>query len=71
MEILTIRRKAIPHLSCDVTDPLLLLQELKMMVKDLKKNNPCLEDYRLVDVGFTSTFNNQKISYMSLYFKRS
>lgn len=70
LEMLTIR-KPMPHqINYDMQDPLLLINELKRIVKDLKKNNPSLKNYKLVDVGFFPIGRRGK-SHMSLYFKRS
>lgn len=60
-----------PTLDFSFNEPIVLINELKRIVKDLKQKNPNLNNYRLMDVGFTSN-SNKNISQMKLYFiKRS
>ncbi|HHY42007.1 MAG TPA: hypothetical protein GX514_04060 [Thermoanaerobacterales bacterium] len=66
MELLTIN-KEMPHfLAFNLHEPFVLINELKKIVKDLKQKNPNLNNYRLMDVGFTA--NKKDISQMRLYF---
>lgn len=68
LEILTIKRVVPHYLRYNIQDPLILIREIKKIVKDLKKHNSFLKNYRLMDVGFTA--KKQKLSHMNLYFKK-
>ncbi|MDD4569454.1 MAG: hypothetical protein PHE70_04935, partial [Tepidanaerobacteraceae bacterium] len=71
MELLTINKVKPQLLDFSFNEPIVLINELKRIVKDLKQKNPNLNNYRLMDVGFTSN-SNKNISQMKLYFiKRS
>lgn len=69
LEILTIRKVMPYRLKYNIQDPLILINELKKVVKELKTNNPYLKNYKLMDVGF-AIVDKQKSSHMSLYFKK-
>lgn len=71
MELLTINKTLPRRHFPSLQEPLLLIKELKEIVRDLKDKNPKLYGYKLMDVGFTSVCNYQA-SHMRLYFvKRS
>ena len=71
MELLTINKTLPRRQVINLQEPLLLVKELKKIVRDLKDKNPNLCSYKLMDVGFTSV-NDQRVSHMRLYFvKRS
>lgn len=67
MELLTINKKLPRRQILSLQEPLLLIKELKQIVRELKDKNPILCNYKLMDVGFTS-IKNQKASRMKLYF---
>ena len=67
MELLTINKVMPQLLEVNLHEPIILMNELKKIVKDLKQKNPNLENYRLIDVGFTPN-PNKDISQMRLYF---
>ncbi|WP_422443980.1 hypothetical protein [Thermoanaerobacterium sp. DL9XJH110] len=67
MELLTISKTLPRHLEFSLQDPLMMIMELKKIVKELKEKNPTLKNYRLMDVGFTAG-QNHKIPQMRLYF---
>ncbi len=71
MELLTINKK-LPHfLESNLREPFTLIKELKEIVRELKEKNPCLKNYKLMDVGFVSS-KARTSPRMSLYFiKRS
>ncbi|HHY71230.1 MAG TPA: hypothetical protein GX519_06240 [Thermoanaerobacterales bacterium] len=54
-------------LEFNLHEPIILINELKKIVKDLKTKNPNLENYRLMDVGFTPN-PSRDISQIKLYF---
>lgn len=67
MELLTINKK-FPHRQImNLEEPMMLIKELKQVVKELKVNNPKLCNYKLMDVGFPPV-EDQKESRMKLYF---
>ncbi|MGI6485791.1 MAG: hypothetical protein ACOX15_05620 [Tepidanaerobacteraceae bacterium] len=67
MELLTIDKK-LPHfLEYNIFEPLILINELKKIVKELKQKNPCLKNYKLMDVGFSSSKTRTQPR-MRLYF---
>lgn len=51
----------------DIQEPVVLMNELKKIVKELKERNPNLRDYKLMNVGFTSN-HKLDISQMRFYF---
>lgn len=67
MELLTINKVMPRFVEFNLHEPIILMNELKKIVKDLKQKNPNLENYRLMDVGFTPN-PNKDISEMRLYF---
>jgi hypothetical protein len=67
MELLTINRVLPQLLEVNLHEPIILVNELKKIVRDLKEKNPNLENYRLMDVGFSPN-HNKDISQMRLYF---
>lgn len=67
MELLTIN-KAIPRpLEVNFHEPMVVIGEIKKIVKDLKERNPSLKSYRLMDVGISQD-NNCNGSRVKLYF---
>jgi len=66
VELLTINKEMSQFLLFNLHEPIILVNELKKIVKDLKQKNPKLNNYRLIDVGFA--YNNKDISQMRLYF---
>ena len=67
VELLTIY-KALPRpVEINLHEPMIILKEIKKIVKDLKSKNPRLKNYRLMDVGFTSECMPRG-SGMKLYF---
>lgn len=66
VELLTINKEMPQCLVFNLHKPIVLINELKKIVKDLKQKNPNLNNYRLMDVGFAP--NNKEISQMRLYF---
>lgn len=66
VELLTINKEMSQFLLFNLHEPIILVNELKKIVKDLKQKNPKLNNYRLMDVGFA--YNNKDISQMRLYF---
>ncbi|HHY05177.1 MAG TPA: hypothetical protein GX534_08330 [Thermoanaerobacterales bacterium] len=69
MELLTILKSFNFHLDVKPQELLNIIKEIKKIVRELKQKNPCLKNYKLMDVGFV--FANKKPQ-MKLYFiKRS
>lgn len=69
MELLTINKTVPRHLQLNLQEPTALVYELKKIVRELKKKNPILRSYRLMDVGLPG--KNQNTQRMSLYFIKS
>jgi len=65
VELLTINKEMSRFLVFNLHEPTILVNELKKIVKELKHKNPNLNNYRLMDVGFTP---DENMSQMRFYF---
>jgi len=66
MELLTINREMPKLIEFNLHEPIILVNELKKIVSELKRKNPNLNNYCLMDVGFSP--NSKDMSQMRLYF---
>ncbi|HQE04751.1 MAG: hypothetical protein WBJ30_11110 [Tepidanaerobacteraceae bacterium] len=67
VELLTINREMPRFLAINLHKPCIVINELKKIVKDLKQKNPHLNNYCLMEVGFSP---DKEISHMRLYFMK-
>jgi len=67
VELLTINKEMPKLLMFNLHKPSIVVDELKKIVKELKQKNPDLNNYCLMDVGFSP---NKDMSQMRLYFMK-
>ncbi|HHW03487.1 MAG TPA: hypothetical protein GXX35_11900 [Thermoanaerobacterales bacterium] len=66
MELLTINKTLPRQVQKNLQEPVVLVHEIKKIVRELKEKNPILRNYKLMDVGLPD--KNQKTPRMNLYF---